>query len=83
MEKKDENLPGKFYQRVPIMYGMYSYLARSMYYLTTKKPRMYAFLRSPDFGGLAARLLLLILLLKKSQKKNDFIYLIKIVDLSW
>ena len=75
MEKKHENLPGNFYPRVPIMHGMYSYLTRSMYYLTTKEPRMYALLRSPDFGGLAARLLLLILLLKKSKRKKMTSYI--------
>ena len=54
--EKHENPPRNFYSMVPIIDGIDSYLAKSKYHLTIKKSCMYAFLRSPDSLGLAARL---------------------------
>ena len=54
MKKKHKNPPGNFCQRVSIMHPIGSCSASSKYHLTIKKPRMYAFLRPTDFGGLAA-----------------------------
>ena len=48
MEKNHRNPPGNFCPMVPIMNGIDSYSTRCEYHLTIKKPRMHAFLRSPD-----------------------------------
>ena len=46
----------EIFAQVPVVHPTGFCLTRSKYHLTIKKPCVYTFLRSPDLGGLAARL---------------------------